>query len=436
MAKDLVQTILIMVLSGLTVLGLGGATAIASELEYSSTDEWLKGQEPSRLRQSEAAERFVTWLEVDTDVALKGYLVSALTEDGKAVVVRWKDIPEPTKLAVSEAAHRFGVEVRFENAPFSLDEYLRVTDRALSFSKSSRSSGIIYGGATGIGRDTKSIEILYSYVGDRGERASALAQFADAVKGTDTVPVTLSEGDLTIGGSSNLSSGPVATSPVPTRSNDTAPFAAGGYMRSTTSTSVCSTGFAIAVGGIRYATTARHCAQNYVARDGSATYGTGTRAMSNIGAARVLNATGRGYMFDGRWDNSVGYNKRVSGLWDVKVGDHVCTSGGNSGVHCGLEVTNLWVMINDGYGDQVPTIKAETDTLGVAVVAGDSGGPVLVPLTDGTVGAVGMIQAHTSPASGYVWDARDPNNHGKYDVLFTSTRTIVSSIPGATLVTN
>lgn len=103
------------------------------------------------------------------------------------------------------------------------------------------------------------------------------------------------------------------------------------------------------------------------------------------------------------------------------------------GVYCGVKVTNMRVMTNDGFGDPFPTIKAETSPDGVAAIGGDSGGPVPVPFTDGSVGAAGMIQAHTAPPLGSFWTAHDPANHGKYDVLLSSMRTIVNDIPGASL---
>jgi hypothetical protein len=96
---------------------------------------------------------------------------------------------------------------------------------------------------------------------------------------------------------------------------------------------------------------------------------------------------------------------------------------------------------NDGTGNgSVSTIEGEQMTSGgIAVIQGDSGGPVItLPSTAGDVYAAGMIQGLVSPSStgsacGPVYFAGS-NECSRY-VLFTSTRTIVNSISGAALVT-
>lgn len=226
------------------------------------------------------------------------------------------------------------------------------------------------------------------------------------------------------------------------RSTDSAPFYAGGYMRSSADGTVCSTGFSLSLGGVNRATTARHCSSvPYAARDNAATsYGT-TQALSTDGAGRILSSAGGGRMFDGAWNDSTGYNKPVWGFADVSLGDGICTSGGNSGVHCNINVTSMYEYVNDGFG-VFSTIRGEVNgPLGIAAMEGDSGGPVLVPYTNGYVGAAGMIQQIGQPRGGgpegcgaaHDYDEGYSNTCSPV-VLFSSMRTI-ANYSGASIVT-
>jgi hypothetical protein len=113
-------------------------------------------------------------------------------------------------------------------------------------------------------------------------------------------------------------------------------------------------------------------------------------------------------MFDGSWNNPDGYRKPVQELRDVGLNTLVCTSGGNSGVHCNVKVTAMVVSFNDGYGT-VSTMRGVQQTSGrIAVIQGDSGGPVLISYANGKVGAVDMIQGlenGTTSGCGSVHDA-------------------------------
>jgi hypothetical protein len=224
---------------------------------------------------------------------------------------------------------------------------------------------------------------------------------------------------------------------VATRSNDFAPFNAGGYMIGTdTNTGLvhgCSTGFSIRVNGVTHTTTARHCwYHNFRARDGAAKYGDGV-VNSRDGAAREMSTTGSALMFDGAYNDSTGYHKTVTGIGAVSLHDSVCTSGGNSGVHCHVYLDQTGVMINDGFG-LVSTIRGHQLTAGqIAAIQGDSGGPVLLTAGTGKVHAVGMIQAVQAPAAN-CGPVHDPGICSAY-VLFTLTSVIIKNITGASLVT-
>ena len=111
-------------------------------------------------------------------------------------------------------------------------------------------------------------------------------------------------------------------------------------------------------------------------------------------------------------------------------------SGGNSGKHCGLTVTDMSAFWDDktGHGD-VSTIVAMAPTAAdLAAARGDSGGPVYVIGNDPyEVRAVGMIQAI---ANEYVsCPTRAGNNICGNVVFFTSTKTIVHGLSGSSLVT-
>ena len=229
------------------------------------------------------------------------------------------------------------------------------------------------------------------------------------------------------------------------RDDDYAPFNAGGLMYSPSAPSndnICSNGFGVKISGVTHTTTARHCPYtDYEAVDSSThKYAQGHSTRVDPGAARYLGGTASALSWDGAY-NKQDYTKTVVGYADLGVGDYVCTDGGNSGVHCNVKVTDLSVYYNDGTGHgNTEMIKGVQQTSGkIAVIQGDSGGPVIVPLSGGTqVRAAGMIQAYagtytTGSGCGPVRFAG--NNRCSPGVLFTSFRTIVNGISGGSLVT-
>jgi len=224
------------------------------------------------------------------------------------------------------------------------------------------------------------------------------------------------------------------------RDTDSGPFNAGGYMRSPSNGNTCSSGFAISLNGASRTTTARHCTQNdYQDRAAPNKYGTGVLNSSD-GGGRVLSNSGSTWAFDGAY-NASNFFKTVIGYEDLGVNDLVCTGGGNSGEHCNIKITNMPVLFNDGFG-LFFTIEGVQQSGGnaIAEIQGDSGGPVvsLVNTSSGQVRAAGMIQgwrggSTTGAACGPVYDAG--TNQCSKDVLFSSMRTIIGSISGASLLT-
>ncbi|WP_300606118.1 hypothetical protein [Trebonia sp.] len=239
----------------------------------------------------------------------------------------------------------------------------------------------------------------------------------------------------------------VVYTPTGTRDSDVSPFNAGDYMVSQSTGDTCSTGFAIEIGGVDYTETARHCDHaDFVARDdygesapADQQYGT-TLELSSDGGARVLTGNGFPWMFNHGYNSST--TSVVIGYGNVGLNDLVCTEGGNSGEHCNVEVTNMLVSLNDGYGNPFETIQGTQETVGaIAVMQGDSGGPVMT-LTNtetGEVNAAGMIQAGNDEVGTGAADCGPAYDYGSNicytNVLFSSELTIVNSIEGASLVT-
>lgn len=219
--------------------------------------------------------------------------------------------------------------------------------------------------------------------------------------------------------------------PYTTRSTDVTPFNAGGMIRGSNG-SGCTSGFAIRRSGFTWTTTARHCnAASWTAWDRpSSSYGNAYSTDSSGG--RMLTGDGFYWMFDGAWNNSSGYHKTVWGMADVSQGSSICSSGANSGVHCGLVVENMNEIFNDGYGS-FSTIRVHARS-GIAGAHGDSGGPMLIPASDGThVWAVGMLQGSNQTQTSSCGSLRISTTCSAW-VEFTPQRTFLNNM-GATLVT-
>lgn len=223
------------------------------------------------------------------------------------------------------------------------------------------------------------------------------------------------------------------------RGNDYSPFNAGGLMSSQQEQGICSSGFSVRLAdSSTHTTTARHCtASDYVAVDNSSSnYVAGSTTPTPDGGARVLGGSGSALTWDGTYDQQ-DYTKRVTDFGDVSAGDLACSDGANSGAHCYLQVTETDIYFDDDYGP-LSGIRAEASGQ-IASIQGDSGGPVLFPLSNGgDVLALGILQAisgnlMTGSACGSVRFAG--NNQCSVDMIFTSMRAIVNSIGGAQLVT-
>ncbi|PYC88422.1 hypothetical protein C7C46_00680 [Streptomyces tateyamensis] len=418
------RTSLVVALSGLTALAASVAPALADASPSTDTrsvstggsvlDSYIKQQGPL-LDRERKLEAFKAWLIARPGINESGFIESVHDAANLSMTLLWHGNSPLQEQARREAATR-GITVKFEQRKYSLQQLKAAIDTTWQQARAGGWAGFKISYIAGVTADYDGIVVNGSYTAPTANRSAAVRSLA-----TQT-------GDVAV----KVVAGGEATPAAATRSNDNAPFNAGGYMLSGSST--CSTGFSIGLSGSNYTTTARHCiAEGYHDRDGTNTYGTG-KLFSGDGAARVLTESGSSLMFDGAYNDPSGYHKTVVGFGDVGLGTPVCTSGGNSGVHCNIVVNSMAVSFNDGYG-AVTNILATQQTGGqIAAIQGDSGGPVFTLAGDGQVYAAGMIQAVGSPASN-CGPVHDGGNICSTQVLFTSMRTIVNSIPGASLVT-
>ncbi|MFD0519691.1 chymotrypsin family serine protease [Paractinoplanes durhamensis] len=224
------------------------------------------------------------------------------------------------------------------------------------------------------------------------------------------------------------------TVPYSTRSTDTGAKNAGGMIRGSSGAG-CTSGFAIRLAGFTWTTTARHCTDGdwsaYDLDTPESRYGDVHTVDAGTGN-RVLAGDGYYWVFDGAWDNASGYHLTVNGLADVSEGSSVCSSGANSGVHCDLIVENTMVTFNDGFGT-FSSIRVHARS-GIAGARGDSGGPILIPSSDGvSAAAVGMLQGSQEPQLTDCGPMRIAATCSEW-IEFTSERTFLANI-GATLFT-
>ena len=207
-----------------------------------------------------------------------------------------------------------------------------------------------------------------------------------AISADAGIPVTLSEGDMS-----------VTTS----RQDDSSPWFGGGAMKLNPNGYLdCSTGFSVlTTGGYGRLVSAAHCDTS-----GSAAWYDGAGDQLSLGGSYVMNhpkydsmlidpvgGTG-GQVHGGPWNATSAnarYHLKVAGAGGNSTGDKVCTSGANSGEHCNLTVKG---KINfECPGSNVCAGWYAEASSGVATVGGDSGGPVYANRSDGRVGARGVI---------------------------------------------
>lgn len=398
----------------------------------SSADAWLASMPIGFAENQDILVQFNGWLAQQPSIHEAGYVASIHDATSRSITLLWNgqnSVPD----AVTRRALTDGIVLTTK--PWLLS-YAQIQTAVQTLAAQNRNFfgavGFNLADIVGIDPSFQGVSIEGTFNSSVGSvAADQLAVQAQALVGVPVRVVT------------NVSAGPATG-----RDNDHPAVNAGGYMISASTGYTCSSGFAIEISGVTHTTTARHCTYtDYVARDAAGNqYASGSSTVVNPGAARYLGGAGSAYCWDGAYDQE-GFQKKVVDFADPAIGTLVCTDGGNSGVHCNVQVTSLMVLWDDGNGP-TETIKGIQQNVGdIAVIQGDSGGPVIVPVLPCLFGiacrvrAVGMIQAFvgsqaTGSFCGRVHDTgSDANPNICSDgVLFTSMRTIVSGIPGGSLV--
>jgi hypothetical protein len=384
------------------------------------TRAFIKMAGARAIGNQDALSVFRSWIISRPGFRRSGWVGSIDDLAHKAMTVMWHGPRTPLLAAIIRQGERRGIAVSVQPRQHSLEQIDAAVSAIWREAAHGGWAGFRISAIATVGARDDGLTVNGTYTSiPAARRASQVKSLATVVMG---MPVRVVPG--------------VSVVPATGRDDDFAPFFAGGYMMDQNGTDTCSSGFAIWYSGATHITTARHCnASAYRPIDTFNSYGHSV-ATSSDGGGRVLSATGAALAWDGPY-NSQDFSKLVIGYEDLGVGDYVCTGGGNSGEHCNIKVTNMRVWYNDGFG-AFSTIEGVQQSSGaIAAIEGDSGGPVisLTSTQSGEVRAAGMMQAEMAPvmtgsACGPAWT---PGRCSK-TVLFSSMRTIVDHIPGASLL--
>ncbi len=194
--------------------------------------------------------------------------------------------------------------------------------------------------------------------------------------------------------------------PTSGRLADVAPFWGGGRINNGDNNAICTSGFAVAAGGVRYMLTAGHCGRpggSWQTGNDALTIGWATLEHVNHDLLLIpANVGGRIY------DGGIGvgeFSKQVVGWGWAAPGEYVCHSGSVSGATCGIRNTTgsftATTCGNDAYGNYEcygDLVLAEKVDGATAARPGDSGGPVFT-----LSGANAVIAKGTLTGAGGRW---------------------------------
>jgi len=400
-----------------------------------ASDEWFSDAHAQMqkaigvdgIKNNEDLMLFRTWIDALKDLNDSGFYDAQVDVSTRHMTLMWKG-ESPLQQVISEEGAKRKIPVSIVAVPYDYSD-IQAAMGALAGRDLDTSQGMWHvTNVKGPNLDEPQITAFGYFINNTSGKMTATehsyAQMAASrMVGSvvASVPVMVKDGQ------------PAA--PWSLRSTDSAPFYAGGQMVGPGGVGACSSGFAINYAGARHTTTARHCDATpfHAADNASFVYGT-VVAKSAAGQAAVLSSSGAAFTFDGTW--SSGTYRAVAGAVSVSIGNYVCNSGANTGLHCGLRVDH--VMANgDGQGIVTDAIGVVQPGSGIAGGEGDSGGPVFtVGQTDNLAYAVGMIQSagswvQTPCPSGSV---RIPGKCAQ-GAAVTKIQNILSSL-GATLVTS
>jgi len=200
----------------------------------------------------------------------------------------------------------------------------------------------------------------------------------------------------------------------------------------------CSTGFPVRMNGQGRVLTARHCsARNNLWDDGGgepmtdAPSDTETRSVDDT---MIIDPNGdtQGLVYGGSPSATRDSGKhvfRVASAYSPPRNGEVCTSGANSGMHCGLEVLDSTMLTWNCGSHSCHGWRARRDARSSrphpSIVGGDSGGPVFRIRDDSRIAAQGIIYG----GSGSVpcGDLRLPVKNCYATVWFTDIERVLES---------
>lgn len=382
-----------------------------------------------------------SWLLAQPDNAERGYIASVNDAATLSTVLLWHG-SDPLQAEALQHATELGITASVEQREQSLPEIDDAAAKLLDAAPQFLERGFQLEAVSAVSAETEAMTVVGTFIEEARATGRATQNFSASIEDLAAslieIPVEVQE----VQDVESLNG---------TRQKPAAPFFAGGMMVSQdpggdpNKGTICSSGFGLKYGGTARTTTARHCVPpsgSWRAPDNSANYGSHLVTTTD-GALTVLSGTGGNRTFDNEWFNSSGFSKNVYNAYDVGLNDLVCTSGGNSGVHCNVKITNMRYWWDDGYG-RISTIEGTQQTSGqLAAAGGDSGGPVFMPYGGSfsqSVGAVGIIQAGVTSAGEMVPKCTNVRYQPKTcarRVLFTSVNTIINhgGLPGLSLLT-
>lgn len=330
----------------------------------------------ARVAQDEATEKIAAQVRAINDGS---GLASIVLDAAKSRVdVYWKN--PPSELTRLDGAEIEGLQVHVNSAPYSESELRSAAEALLDSARLRSIPGI---STVALARDAGGLSVEVSAETLAKSGPSVLIALYGKVS---SLPVTVK----------------VGAAPKPTtRQNDSDPWYGGGMIRDSNTSNFCSVAFAaVTSSDAGRLLSARHCdpSGNVAWRDGHGdplTLGGSSVSVQGVNDTMLIDPIGGTgpYVHGGPWDatsSNSRYHLKVVASGRAFVGQSACTSGANSGEHCGLIVQDDVVFDCDGvncYG-----FRATKDAIGtVATVGGDSGGPVYQQKSGSTVGARGVI---------------------------------------------
>jgi len=213
--------------------------------------------------------------------------------------------------------------------------------------------------------------------------------------------------------------------PASSRAQDEFPWSGGAFFLTYPDSgypNVCSTGFGVksTTTAIKYMLTARHCftnetgepiesyqMQNWIGNWNPSPYY--NFESNDLSLIRLSVSSLSGATYYGPFNSTS--KRNVIGLESNNVGDSFCTNGGNSGLHCGVQITKGPVTrLVEGRQVANVYIGRRPDN-GIIAAFGDSGGPVITS-GNSTTGVYGVgILALASP-NALCSDVNTPTNKG------------------------